>query len=751
MIPFSLRLTVSGGREALARLVTITAAVAIGVGLLLSTFAAVNALDRVNDRQRWMNTGAAGATATAPVDRLWWEAREDYHDGRSVFRVEVAAEGPTAPVPPGLTGLPAPGEYAASPALQKLLRDTPAAELADRFPGRLAGTVGDAALPSPDSLTVVVGGTVDEVRALPGATAVTSIATTVPAECDHACFGAGVHGDSMLLILTVVAGALIFPVLVFIGTATRLSAASREQRFAAMRLVGATPGQISVVSAVESAVAAVAGTLAGFGVYSALRPLVADVPFTGDRFFVTDLGLSPAQAAGVALGVPLAAAAAARLALRRVVVSPLGVSRRVTPKPPRAWRLIPLVAGLGELGYLVVRHPSTTSGQSAGYLSGFVLVMLGLVIGGPWLTMAAARAVARRTSRPASLIAMRRLADDPKTGFRAVAGLVLALFVTTATVGIIGTINAERGTALGGDALVRKAIVDDPLLAGDSVINGDVAGTIPAVSADVAAQARAVPGFEGMALAHENPARLGAVRRGDRPLVPVLVRCSELAQIPMVGHCAPGAAVAAVDRFQFVDLQSDSGHEWPAVPISPEEVDKLPVRLIYATTDGSTPAMERLRTIFSRNYPTHVARVADDWASEAQKKLQGWRQLANVVLLTTLPIAGCGLAVSVVAGLSDRRRPFAMLRLTGAPLRLLQRVVGLESALPLLVVAALAIGTGFASAALFLRSQMGYDLASPGALYYGLTSFGIVASLGIIASTLPLLRRITGPEAARNG
>ncbi|MGA5817857.1 FtsX-like permease family protein [Kitasatospora sp. NPDC094028] len=750
MITFALRLAVSGGREALARLVTIMAAVAIGVGLLLSTFAAVNALDRVTERQRWMNTGVEGATAAAPVDKLWWQARMDYYDGKSVFRAEVAAAGPTAPVPPGLTRVPAPGEYYASPALQKLMRDVPAAELAERFPGRLVGTIGDEALASPDSLSAVVGGTVDEVRALPEATAVTSIATAVPAECEHACFGGGVHGDRMVLILTVVAGALVFPVLIFIGTATRLSAASREQRFAAMRLVGATPGQISVVAAVESTVAAVVGTLAGFVLYFALRPLVADVPFTGDRFFVEDLGLSLTQVAGTVLGVPLAAALAARLALRRVVISPLGVSRRVTPKPPRAWRLIPLVAGLAELGWTIYRHPATTSGQSAAYLSGFVLVMLGLVIGGPWLTMAAAQAVARRTSRPASLIAMRRLADDPKTGFRAVAGLVLALFVTTATVGIIGTINGERGT-LGGDALVRKAVVDAPLRAGDSASDGDLVGTIPSVSADVAARARAVPGFEGMALAHENPARLGAVKRGDRPLVPVLVRCSELAQIPVVGHCAPGAAVAAVDRFQFVDLQAGSDKEWPAVPISAEEVDRLPVRMIYATTDGSMQAMERLRTVFTRTYPTHEARMVDDWASEGQKKLQGWRQLANVVLLTTLPIAGCGLAVSVVAGLSDRRRPFAMLRLTGAPLQLLRRVIGLESALPLLVVAALAIGTGFAAAAMFLKSQMQYDLASPGLLYYGLTAFGIVASLGIIASTLPLLRRITGPEAARNG
>ena len=53
----------------------------------------------------------------------------------------------------------------------------------------------------------------------------------------------GLNSNGIDLILSVVALALLLPVLIFIATATRLSAARREQRFAAMRLVGATPGR----------------------------------------------------------------------------------------------------------------------------------------------------------------------------------------------------------------------------------------------------------------------------------------------------------------------------------------------------------------------------------------------------------------------------------------------------------------------------------------------------------------------------
>jgi predicted lysophospholipase L1 biosynthesis ABC-type transport system permease subunit len=124
--------------------------------------------------------------------------------------------------------------------------------------------------------------------------------------------------------------------------------------------------------------------------------------------------------------------------------------------------------------------------------------------------------------------------------------------------------------------------------------------------------------------------------------------------------------------------------------------------------------------------------------------------LANVVILVSFPIAGCSLAVSVAGGLRDRKRPFSLLRLTGAQLGVLQRVVLLESAVPLLVVALVAIGMGFLAAQLFVQAQFSYSIRAPGIQYYATVLTGLVVSLGVIASTMPLLRRITGPETARN-
>src|SRR5205814_7650860 len=136
--------------------------------------------------------------------------------------------------------------------------------------------------------------------------------------------------------------------------------------------------------------------------------------------------------------------------------------------------------------------------------------------------------------------------------------------------------------------------------------------------------------------------------------------------------------------------------------------------------------------------------VADDAAHN------GYQQLANVVILVSLPIAGCTLVAGIAAGLADRKRPFSMLRLTGARLATLRRVVALEGAVPLLAVAAVAIGTGLAGAAMFASEAQQHPMVAPGAAYYLLTAGGSGVSLGIIAATFPLLARITGPEVARN-
>jgi hypothetical protein len=283
-------------------------------------------------------------------------------------------------------------------------------------------------------------------------------------------------------------------------------------------------------------------------------------------------------------------------------------------------------------------------------------------------------------------------------------------------------------------------------------------------AAPLTAQLNGIPGVQGVLVVHADPQltipgtfhNLGSNFGNTGPVQAGVVSCAQLAAVPALGRCPAGAATAAFPSDGFngplfgVDATAIT---WPAANVPAARLDTLGVDAINVATNGTTQAVEQARTVLenAHAYPavstpsTIGGIIAQDNSANSD-----YQQLANVVILISLPIAGCTLAAGIAAGLTDRKRPFSQLRLTGARLATLRRVVALEGAVPLLSVAAVAIGTGFAGAAMFATEAQQHPMVAPGAAYYLLTAGGIIVSLGIIAATFPLLARITGPEVARN-
>ena len=397
-------------------------------------------------------------------------------------------------------------------------------------------------------------------------------------------------------------------------------------------------------------------------------------------------------------------------------------------------------------------HTDTTV-EAAVFLIGILLVMAGLVIAGPWLTMLIARLAARTARRPATLIAARRLADNPKAGFRAISGLILAVFVGTCALGVIATIVAYSG------GTASTGVDTTGTLVAQLAFGPPSADSITSIAAPMTAKLDAVPGVTGVATIRDSSGSTPVVTHiGGRTQVNLfateVVACTDLAGVPTLGHCPPGAATAAINPDfggAVTSRFSMSQTTWPASTLTTAQVAKFPVDSVVVGTDGSRAAVEQARTILDLALPAAIApQTISEIQSNNSKQLDSYRQLANVVILTSLPIAGCSLAVNVAGGLAERKRPFSLLRLAGVPLRVLQRVITLEAAAPLLITALASAAAGLLAAQLFLRAQLRETLQPPSAAYYGLVLVGLVASLGIIASTLPLLKRITGPETARN-
>ncbi|GAB3133190.1 FtsX-like permease family protein [Microbispora hainanensis] len=748
MIRLGLRLSLSSGREAVTRLALIVVGVAAGVAVLLSTLSLFNAFQATNSRPCWeCTTGSApsGWALDATADGALWSYREDFYAGRTIRRLDAAALGTRAPVVPGLSRMPGPGQYYASPALAGLLDSAPREELAARFPGTRAGLIGDAALSGPDELVVVVGRTPDEVAALPGtrqvdaASAVSTASTgsTVPAvdaDADVYRFAFGVAGVG-----------LIVPLLVLVGTATRLAAARRESRFAAIRLVGATTRQINVLATVDAALGALAGALTGLAIFQLVRPAVAGVRVTGARFFPDLVAPHAWQYAAVLGGVPVVAAGAALWSLRRVRISPLGVARKTTTSPPRAWRVIPLLAGLGMFMGPVYRNGKPDELLAVVALA---LIMVGLMLAGPWLTMVAARLAARLTRGGATLLATRRLAADPKTAFRSVSGLVLAVFLGTTIAALVPAVVAGQQKVAGGT-------LNDVL--GARFERPGVSGLSPQAGTELLARLRAQPGVEvlpiyGRVDAEKVPPQPGAPPR------PYVVECAGLALFPVLGRCPVNidgrgtsavagnfARIVGADNPLTIDrLLPLAGPDSPAA-----SADGLDLAAVMITT-RDTGTLERLRTLlaaYSVEAPMTFAEVAEVRADLYTRA----ENIALAMVGLTLVAGACGLVVAAGGGLVERRQPFTLLRLAGTPTRTLAAVVLLESALPLVLAAALAAGAGFGVAEPLIDAlaMKGTSLALPGPVYFASLGGGLAASLLVILTTLPLLRRMTTPDNAR--
>jgi hypothetical protein len=729
MIRLAVRLAFAGGREQVVRLVV--TAVGVGLGVTLLLFAAVTfpAFQAHEARAGWTDTSVRNVRPVQDerrTDPLLWRLRDDGFGDRDLLRVDVAALGPHSPLPPGLRRLPGPGELAVSPALRRLMADVPAAQLADRYPGRPVETIGRAALQAPDSLVVFVGYAPADLAGQPGVIKVRGIEgqprAAAPTRFGRVLIGLG-------------AVALLLPILVLISTATRLAAARREQRLAAMRLVGALPRQVRVIAAVEAAVAALCGSALGFAWFAAARPFAARINIDGSPFFPADLRLSWWSAALIGAGVPALSALAAVLTLRAVQLSPLGVTRQATRKRAAWWRVVPLVAGAVSF---VVTLPvlTNTAGDGALWALAAVMTLLiaGIVLIGPWLTTGVGTLLIRTGRRAATVLAGHRLTADPAASFRAISGLVLAVFLVTLA-SALSSATADQ--------------LPDP---GQLVLPAGTVGTefadrgavpLPAARTNaLVARLRAIPGVTAVVDLRTDTAARPAGRTGP---VRVVTRCANL-RAARLGHCTDPAGTVSVDARGLAAGNLDDARTDPSA-----DLDALPMLGLVVTTYATRGATESVRTAIE-SATTDDAPVLP-WTVNELKGHNDHQsilvtRISNGVLLVTLLIAGCSLAVSVTGGLVERKRPFALLRLAGATHRELSRVLILETAAPLVGITATSVVLGIAVAADILRvNHMPWQ--TPGASYWWTLAAGLATALAVaLAATLPL-RRLTSLETAR--
>ncbi|MEU8259228.1 FtsX-like permease family protein [Micromonospora sp. NPDC048999] len=746
------RMAFTGGREGWTRTVLTALGVGVGVAMLLLAAAAPGAIDARADRTAaradWVDRAdlpaAANTFLVVPVDT---DFRGTFVRGRILH-----PEGPDAPVPPGLSTFPHDGEAVVSPALRALLDSPDGPLFAPRLGGaRVTGTIGPEGLSGPHELAFYLGR--DTIRPDRGM------------RLDH--FGDSGPGEQLSpvlwLLIVVVFVVLLLPIVVFLGAAVRFGGEQRDRRLAALRLLGADAGMVRRIAAAEAGTAALFGLAVGALLFLAGRQLAPLISLYDISVFPGDLRPVPWLAALVALAVPLLAAGVALLALRGVLVTPLGVSRRATAARRRLWwRLLLPAAGLALLLPLVDVRAARSGTFHAQVAAGAVLLLVGTVALLPWLVDLLVRRL--RGGPPPWQLAIRRLQLDSTASTRLVSGVAVA---------VAGTIGLQMLVA-GVQDEFRKNTGQDPTRAQVAVWLDNLPDPGKAL-----AQLAAVPGVTRS---------VGTLSLSAEPAVPAqdgsedqtLIRvgdCTALAEFADLGSCAdgdafltwedapvpgigPGTRLSLGDgsvtwrvptNARTVPVRNDPmGARHSGLLVTPGAMPSLPPHVsahALLSVDPHDPdAVERVRA--------YVAGL-DLFASvNALTEMRESSQFANVRrgllagAVVTLLLIGVSMLVGVLEQLRERRRLLAALVAVGTPRSALGWSVLGQTGVPVLAGLVLATGIGVAMGAALLKMVGAPVVVSWPVVALGV-GLGAAVVLLVTLASLPVLWRLTRPDGLR--
>lgn len=716
------RLVAAGNRPSRRRLVGIAAGIAVGVALLLMLVGAYSGFGPRSER------AATGSVVKSNVElkegsalgpgRAAAAVMSDHWRGSHYSILYVAGVAESGLAIPGASAVPGPGQAVVSPRLKQMIDASPD-ELGGRY-GRVIGTISKEGLESPEEITAVVGTTVPRLAS-----------SGLDAKIVEDFAGVDYAGRPYKAIALIGAVATLIPVLLLIAIVTDLGASQRAERFAALRLIGATPRRVAAVAAWET------GAVAGIALYFAAIPLAARTKVGAGRFYNDDLLVSPGRIAGIAVVTVMLAAAVAWRRTLRADVGPLGQSRERVERPPRAAALVPFALGLGCLGCVAASARGGARPSVPLLVVGFLLTALGLIVAGPFVTRQLARVGVRCAGKASTVIAFNRIARFPKASFRTVSGMAVAAYtVTVFAVGV--TAAAGVRTAPDGPDRLPMSVV--------AVFSGK-------------AEDRAVETLREE-LVNEPGVRAVAVGRlGGAGKVGGLDDRSTAADQKMIFPSAQARAlgVAGPQRSEYVAL--NIGAVFLDDPLDVEEAPgdvqtHSEARAILVRTDGRPATIERVRTrAIASGIPLSAspASRADLAAEGALAPENQFAAIAYVGIVIAALLSAVSLTVSAISSVIQRRRAFGLMRLTGMPRAVLRKVVSIEAVVPVagVFLACLAAGAFTAWAVVSAASEGRRTVGSPSLEFYAVLVLCLALAACSTAATVKAAFRVTGEGSVR--
>lgn len=720
---------VLGSRDGRIRLTLTALTSGLAVALLLLAVAIPGALAQRADRAEAVipKTWVVDSTHRDLIAQLSFSAGD-----LSVNGVLLDPAGATTP-PPGVDRLPAAGAMLVSPALARLLDHGDQPVVAARLPYRITGTIGAAGLLGPSDLRFVAV----EPRLVATATGVAAVTGWGGPRATQAI------DPSIALLLVVGVVVLLLPIGVVVVLSGRFGAERRERRLAALRLVGLGSRGVVRLLAMEASIAAVAGAVLGVVLFLAMRQLLAVVAVATLSVFPTDAVPPPPLAALVLLVVPIAVVVAAVAGLRGVIVEPLGVTRHSRSGPRHLWwRLMAVAAGAGLLAAVSSTFDADRASGVPLVAAGVALLLVGALAVLPWLVERLAAAL------PGGAVAWRlalgRLGSDASGSVRIVgvvavtlAGAITLQMLFAGLAGIYSTAGPLVPPSVSVVGIHQRAAAD--------VIRSLPEGATSVVSLDA------------------------DVRGKKNHLVRVLVGdCAALADLTVVSSCVDGAVYrTAGDSFGTSGTRLDlGGRTWPvptelraapagrypdgstltgALLVTPAAIDLDGTALVDLRSWTSAERLPALVASAVRADPT--ARIDSFDPGAAARRFDTVRLGLTVGLALVLALVGALLLTASFDQLRSRRASLAALGALGMRRRTVAASIVAESAVPVLIGAAVAVVAGL-GLGLVLLSVLHVRPALDALVLVDIL-LAVAVPLALAVAGLPAAERLMRPEGLR--
>ena len=734
------------GRQSMMRLGLTAAAISLGIDMLCYMAAGLNGLVGRQNRAIISSTISAArdtpqkpqATGQAPLKAGGVErGNKDEWRGKTISVISLQGTEKSAKF--AKIDTPKAGEYYLSKGLAAAIAQHPEDKILERF-GNLTtnlGTLPDEYSASPDDLSLVKGVSAEEVEkssqyakknGQPNSYADVYI-TDVNGKAQSVAF------DPFSLMMLVVGGSiLLFPIVTFVAVATQLGGAQREKRYAALRLVGATKGQVARVLLLESLLASLAGVVLGLVVFTLTQSSLYGFSYGDMRFWPADLALQWYQYI-IIVGVTLGLTTYVNWRrMRKAQLSPLGVSRSAEKaKKLRVWRVIPLAFGLSIFGWMaskpghdwMAERASESSIPTLILFAAFLSVMFGLVLAGGWLTNKIARIVARYARSGSALIAGKRIAVHSQTVFRSVSGVVLALFAGSFYLSAVSGIDALNASSVANNGYSQLRSNAVAITSQDHTLQPDTQKILseqPYIT---------------------NVAPMYPIAGDNGRVQARAIRCSDLAVY--TDHSCPSGAQG--DHYALLDfngavVKTVSLAEQPVNTHGPKD---------YLLTVAHNDDVEKVRALtYARQTPQDFLYIrSGDFEKHPQINpiIKNFAEMAYAGMGVTLFVAVASLIVSTIGGLFERRRSLYTLRLGGMRLGQLKRLIMTESLVPLLSVSLLSCAIGVWVGTVFITTFSASLKPTLSPLYFGIVGGGLIAAIIGIYLVLPMVRKLTDPEA----